>query len=139
VMANDFKYALVLLIDVLEHFEKDEGKNLLRNLLERNEGVLISTPKQPGDQKDVFDNKYEIHRSKWSQADLMEYQSTIFVPDRVSYIVYIGEEEKVIKLKRIMLSRKFRAFPYLPSIYDRGIAKLRRLKLNLSDDSSLKR
>jgi 2-polyprenyl-3-methyl-5-hydroxy-6-metoxy-1,4-benzoquinol methylase len=41
----DYSYDLVLLIDVLEHFSKEEGISLLNNLLKKNKGVLVSTPK----------------------------------------------------------------------------------------------
>ena len=35
----DFSYDLVLLIDVLEHFDKAEGRSLLTKILARNEGI----------------------------------------------------------------------------------------------------
>src|SRR5215510_15677298 len=37
----DHKYDLILLIDVLEHFEKKEGSNLLELLLKNKKGVLL--------------------------------------------------------------------------------------------------
>ena len=40
----DIKYDLILLIDVLEHFEKNDGVNLLKTLLANNECILVSTP-----------------------------------------------------------------------------------------------
>jgi 2-polyprenyl-3-methyl-5-hydroxy-6-metoxy-1,4-benzoquinol methylase len=46
----DFRYDLVLLIDVLEHFDKPTGQSLLEKLLRQNKGVLISTPKNPSAQ-----------------------------------------------------------------------------------------
>ena len=48
----DYSHDPVLLIDVLEHFNKSEGKMLLtKRLANNNKGVLISTPKNPSNQK----------------------------------------------------------------------------------------
>nr|MBA3284464.1 glycosyltransferase family 1 protein [Nitrosopumilus sp.] len=66
----DYRYDLILLIDVLEHFEKKEGSDLLKKLVKNNNGVLISTPKKPSPQKDAFGNIYETHRSRWTNNDL---------------------------------------------------------------------
>jgi 2-polyprenyl-3-methyl-5-hydroxy-6-metoxy-1,4-benzoquinol methylase len=41
----DFKYDLILLIDVLEHFEKSTGRSFLEKMLQLHGGVLVSTPK----------------------------------------------------------------------------------------------
>src|SRR5215831_503298 len=66
----DYKYELVLLIDVLEHFTKAEGELLLKKLLSKNLGILISTPKHPSDQKDAFGNDYETHKSRWTKEEI---------------------------------------------------------------------
>lgn len=41
----DFSYDLILLVDILEYFNKSEGKMLLTKILANNKGALISTPK----------------------------------------------------------------------------------------------
>ena len=58
----DFKYDLILLIDVLEHFSYEDGISLLMKCLKKSKNILISVPKDIGLQSDVNDNKYEIHR-----------------------------------------------------------------------------
>jgi 2-polyprenyl-3-methyl-5-hydroxy-6-metoxy-1,4-benzoquinol methylase len=41
----NFSYDLILLVDVLEHFNKPEGNMLLKKILTNNKGALISTKK----------------------------------------------------------------------------------------------
>lgn len=86
----DVKYDLILLIDVLEHFEKDDGVNLLKTLLANNECILVSTPKKPTAQKDAFDNVYETHRSVWSAEELSSLGNTAFIRDDISLITIIS-------------------------------------------------
>jgi SAM-dependent methyltransferase len=95
----ELNYDLVLLIDVLEHFEKEKGTLLVRKILTGNGGIIISTPKKFINQIDIFDNEYEIHRSEWTQAELSLFGSSLFLENEVSYICYVGKKEVVDKLK----------------------------------------
>jgi hypothetical protein len=92
----DYRYDLVLLIDVLEHFEKKEGSDLLKTLVKNNNGVLISTPKKPSPQKDAFGNIYETHRSRWANNDLGSIAECYFIDDSVSLICYMSKDKKSI-------------------------------------------
>ncbi len=97
-------YDLVLLIDVLEHFEKQEGEQLVKNLLRKNQSILISVPKNIGNQGDVFHNPYEIHRSKWRIPEILELANTpvsFILPDLRSNIVFISNQSEHSKLKAI--------------------------------------
>ncbi len=68
------KYDCILLIDVLEHFEKEEGKELIEKLITHtNKSLIISTPLYPGKQLEYLGNKYEEHKSKWSILDFIDY------------------------------------------------------------------
>jgi hypothetical protein len=91
------KYDLVLLIDVLEHFEKKEGSNLLNILINNNKGVLISTPRKPSPQKDAFGNVYETHRSRWTENDLRGLGECHFTDDSVSLICYMSKNKESIR------------------------------------------
>jgi 2-polyprenyl-3-methyl-5-hydroxy-6-metoxy-1,4-benzoquinol methylase len=107
----DYTYDLVLLIDVLEHFSKEEGVWLLNNLLSKNKGILIGTPKRPSAQKDVFENVFETHKSVWKKMELTSFGKYFFIPDNVSSIVYITKEEQLlnnlqIRLKALKMSRQ---------------------------------
>jgi hypothetical protein len=92
----DTKYDLVLLIDVLEHFQKIDGINLLNTLLAKNESVLVSTPKKPSPQKDAFGNVYETHRSIWSIDELAKLGHTSFISDDISLICLISSNSNLV-------------------------------------------
>jgi hypothetical protein len=133
----DYNYDLVLLIDVLEHFSKTDGELLLEKLLSKNLGILISTPKDPSDQKNAFGNIYETHKSRWTIKDISKlidnkkYDSRdinitaksdngysgnrccYFVRDPVSIIGYVGSVELVHKLKRKRFIRRLNRVPYM--------------------------
>lgn len=65
-------YDLVLAIDILEHFDKEQGFEFLRALQRVSRGaVLISTPKDFHEQE-VEANPLENHRSHWVEADLQQ-------------------------------------------------------------------
>jgi hypothetical protein len=61
-------YDLVVLGDVIEHFEKADGLALLRALLARNRNVLVVTPFFYFGQE-VEGNPYQRHRSHWTIDD----------------------------------------------------------------------
>lgn len=65
-------YDLVVLGDVIEHFEKDDGLALLRSLLARNRNVLVTTPLVYFEQE-LDDNPFERHRSHWTMRDFMPW------------------------------------------------------------------
>jgi len=93
----DHQYDLVLLIDVLEHFEKEEGSNLLNRLINNNKGILISTPRNPSPQKDAFGNTYETHRSRWTGNDLRGMGECHFIDDSVSLMCYMSKNTESIR------------------------------------------
>jgi hypothetical protein len=110
------RYDLVLLIDVLEHFDKEDGKSLLTKILAKNKGILISTPKNPSNQKDAFNNVYETHRARWTKLDLEGlYSSTntvdpdkgiFLIRDSTHLIAYMGSKAVASKLKRRLIHLK---------------------------------
>jgi len=64
-------YDLIFLGDVLEHFEKAQGLQLLKDALTKaNKAIVVSTPKYETAQEDLCGNKLERHRSLWSANDL---------------------------------------------------------------------
>ncbi|HEX3426909.1 MAG TPA: methyltransferase domain-containing protein [Acidimicrobiales bacterium] len=65
-------YDLVIMGDVIEHFEKDDGLCLLRALLAHNKNVVIATPLDFF-QQEIANNPYEQHLSRWSEADFREW------------------------------------------------------------------
>jgi hypothetical protein len=108
----DFAYDLVLLIDVLEHFNKEQGNSLLSKVIRNNKGAIISTPKKVSDQKEAFNNKYEIHKSQWTKDELSAHGESFFLSDPVSHIVYLSNnKDQVASLRTEFLMRKVKQIP----------------------------
>lgn len=69
---NNGHYDFIIFTDVIEHFEKEEGYNVIQKLigLLNNGGtLLIGTPGVFVPQHDVHGNEYERHRSFWAATD----------------------------------------------------------------------
>lgn len=113
------QYDLILIIDVLEHFEKENGILFVNKCLNKSKNVLISIPKNISEQSDAFGNEFEIHKSKWSKNELKNLGNTYFVVSDESFIVLISDEEtirlmnKTLKMKKleIILSIFLKLFP----------------------------
>ncbi|RLQ94552.1 glycosyltransferase [Falsibacillus albus] len=70
-------YDTILMIDVLEHFEKPKGLEIIRKLLAHaNKSVIISTPLYPDPQGDYLGNSLETHKSRWNLIDLLSFDFT---------------------------------------------------------------
>ena len=76
------QYDVILLIDVLEHFEKEEGKKLLQDLLlHTRKSLLVSTPRFPAPQGAYLGNAFETHRSRWHILDFVDFDfSYLHIP-----------------------------------------------------------
>ncbi|MDI6602294.1 MAG: glycosyltransferase family 4 protein [Thermoanaerobacteraceae bacterium] len=71
------KYDIILLIDVIEHFTKEEGMMLIKQLINHcNKAVIVSTPIFPEVQKDYNGNIYEEHKSRWTVVDFSDFDYT---------------------------------------------------------------
>lgn len=73
---NTEKFDLIIMSDVIEHFEKDAGFDIIEKLKTKlhTEGVLlISTPAKKFHQGAVYGNKYERHLSAWQIQDFTNF------------------------------------------------------------------
>jgi len=85
-MIVDNKYELVIAIDILEHFDMEDGIEFLAHLKRIAEKeVLVSTPKTFIHQE-VEANPYENHRSLWSQKQLEDQGFTQIIQNDESWI-----------------------------------------------------
>ena len=90
-------YDLILLIDILEHFSFDNGKKLIKLCIEKGRNLIISTPRNIGSQKEVFENPFEEHIFQWTQDLFNSFLGSFkglkysFVPHKRSLIVYIKD------------------------------------------------
>lgn len=125
-------YDLILIIDVLEHFKKEEGKKLLKLLLRKGRGVLVSVPKDIGDQGEVFGNVHETHHAEWEKSDFAAIAPAHFIPDTTSVIAYLGRSEDIRKMKRAMLKsrvwRQASASPTFAGMLRKVSAKIKKRK-----------
>ncbi|MBD3158831.1 MAG: hypothetical protein GF309_08600 [Candidatus Lokiarchaeota archaeon] len=85
-------YDLVLLIDVLEHFDSETGQCLVDECDRHCRNLLISTPKRPAMQGAVFGNPNERHQSQWNKQDFARFKDKLIVRNRHSWIFYIGAD-----------------------------------------------
>lgn len=90
------RFEAVLLLDVLEHFEKPEGVEVVTGLKSRlaNGGKLIvATPGVWIEQGDAYGNEFERHRSLWTGDDLAALGFRILSdgsPDRFGNRMVVG-------------------------------------------------
>lgn len=86
-------YDVILMIDILEHFNKEEGLSLIAKLLKRTKKCLIvSTPLYPADIKAYLGNEYDQHKSRWWELDFVNFDVVYkFIPigTNGAYIVKI--------------------------------------------------
>lgn len=69
----EYHYDLLLLIDVIEHFTKEEGLRFIDLCRTRARNILISTPSNNTEQGAAFGNVYETHRSYWTSKDFNSF------------------------------------------------------------------
>ena len=82
-------YDLYLLIDIIEHWEKNEVYKLLDKLLQMG-NVIIATPNKFIPQGMVNGNKWETHKSFWTDADFNKYERFIVENDLSLIMILYG-------------------------------------------------
>ena len=80
------RYELAIAIDILEHFDREQGLRLLAELRRvASRAALVSTPKVFQAQQ-VPANPYENHRSQWTRADLALSGFAEVLPNAESWV-----------------------------------------------------
>ncbi|MEW6574524.1 MAG: class I SAM-dependent methyltransferase [Bacillota bacterium] len=79
-------YDLILAIDILEHFDKEQGVRFVRECRRVGRNSLISTPRHFREQPAVFGNEYEIHKTSWSSLEMEALGAKRFIDDSFSLI-----------------------------------------------------
>ncbi len=73
------RFDVIIMGDVLEHFEKDEGRRLVRKLYEHADScVLLMFPPDCERNESVLHNPYESHRSAWNRRDFSSYENVTY-------------------------------------------------------------
>ena len=70
------EFDLILIADVIEHFEKDAALALVEECFRRSPVVLITTPDEFHPQRALLGNPFEEHRCLWRRED---FSAGIFV------------------------------------------------------------
>jgi len=83
-------YDLILLIDVLEHFDSQQGAQLITHSLDKCKIIIISTPHNPGHQTEVYGNTAERHIKRWTIRDLRNFGKVQVVPNLFSLICILS-------------------------------------------------
>lgn len=112
----EVSYDLVLIIDVLEHFNYQDGMKLLEECKEHARNIIISTPKDTLPQKSLYGNPFEIHISHWTRKHFDKYANKIFVRNEYSLICYIGDNTLRVR-KHLIKSNIKKHFPFLKYPY----------------------
>jgi glycosyltransferase involved in cell wall biosynthesis len=67
-------YDVVLLIDVIEHFKKEEGREIIKKIIKHTKkALIISTPLYPEPPGEKRTTKFEEHKSRWTQLDFADF------------------------------------------------------------------
>ena len=86
---------LTLMIDVIEHVVKPEGRTMLTKAIDQSKYVIVSTPKKFWPQDDQ--GEYEKHRCLWSKRDLLSMPGEkIYIKNPYSHLVLYGKGAKEI-------------------------------------------
>lgn len=68
------KYDIIYAGDVIEHFKKEDGHELIKKMLAHcNQWVIIATPSPAPPQSPILGNAYEEHQSEWKEEDFKDY------------------------------------------------------------------
>lgn len=92
----------VIMTDVLEHFDKQEGSAVIDRILNclADGGVfLLSTPAIHCEQGAVYGNEFERHKCVWAADELLE-----FIAQRPGYEIEILQDGKLDSFGTMMLT-----------------------------------
>lgn len=106
-------YDLCLLIDIIEHFERDKGIEIVNYFSSISKYLLIATPWDIGDPAIRHDNPLEDHKYQWVKNDFQQFGNHNFIYNRNSLVILLGKDKDQL----IFISRKMRHMFY-KNIYD---------------------
>lgn len=123
-------YDLVLLIDVIEHFDRAAGRQVLGECLRVGRNVIVSTPLEFFTQ-DGFGNPHEEHRSHWSRRDLeAPGLPSVFLPETHSVIGFLGADAPRVRSRVLSPTRRVKRSL---AVLVRPLRAARRLLRRLTD------
>ncbi len=110
VISNVGQYEMIFIGDVLEHFEKDKGWELLNRCIQHTTAhMIINIPLGPEwEQPEIYDNPYEAHRAVWTWKDFepFVYMYKLFNIHPGTYTTMLIRKDDYIDYKINMLRPK---------------------------------
>jgi len=109
-------YDLVLMIDVIEHLEKEESKKLIDHFLSTGADIIIATPLLFFEQH-LYQSVYEEHISHWDLSDFKTYNR---------YLIH----QKLGSSRIYFLSKKHKSLTGFGSSFMNRLKRIGRAVLN---------
>ena len=101
-------YDLVLLVDIIEHFDRPTGREILRQCLRVGRNVVVGTPLEFFTQEG-YDNPHEQHLSLWSRRDLRSMgQPCFFLPETHALLGFLGRDTPRVRARVLRLRRRLK-------------------------------
>lgn len=91
------KFEIAILGDVIEHFSKEQGLELLKKLLNHADDIVISTPHGFRQHPAIGKNTHEEHKSGWKIEDFEQFT---IVDKAIIHRIRKDEEVLVVYLRK---------------------------------------
>jgi len=102
------QYDMILLLDTVEHFNLEDGLQILRNCQSLAKYVLIATPLDIGIQGAVYGNEFERHWFQWKKKDLFPFAPIVFFNNAETLIALTGS--RCVEIKKEIAFLHFKNF-----------------------------
>ena len=89
-------YDLIIVADVIEHLDKDVGRELLHKLVQWGTLVVVATPRAYVEQGELLGNVHEAHRSGWEVKDLAEFPH-VYWDTGLTFVAAISSSESYLR------------------------------------------
>lgn len=102
-------YDLIFMGDVLEHFEKSDGKKLIGKFHDHaDKCVLLTYPKNAKRRDGLFGNEAEAHLSAWTRADFRRFERVAYttIEDRADVVAIAKAPHETPFLVGCMAARR---------------------------------
>ena len=116
-------YDLIMFIHILEHMSKEEGRELIKKLMERCNYLMVAVPRYFSFQHDDDDKGYQNHIHDWNTADFngLGYIRKLKTPLSKVFIITTRNKKELNRMILIYYFKLFAfRFPFLVRLY-RGV------------------
>ncbi len=86
-------YDMIVCVDVLEHFTKEDGLKLLNIISDKSKYAWVVTPTIVSEQGSIYGNDKETHVAQWEEAELGKF-GDVMKAGTSSYLLYMSSNDK---------------------------------------------